>query len=227
MIEVEGLTKRYGSLTAVANLSFQIGPGQIVGLLGPNGAGKTTTLRIITGDLSPTSGEVRVAGHEIRTERREAQKKIGYLPENPPLYPELTVEESLRFAAGLRGHHSFSLEEVLVRSGLQEVRKRLIGNLSKGFRQRVGLAQAILHQPEVWILDEPTIGLDPKQIVETRELIRSLSHGKVVLLSSHILQEIANLCDRVLIIHQGQIVADRLTPALPELEALFLDVVSP
>ena len=230
MIEATGLTKKYGPLTAIDNVSFRINPGEVAGLLGPNGAGKTTTMRILTGFMPPTEGVVRIAGVDILDEPIAAKKKLGYLPESPPLYPELTVEESLRFVAGLQGMKNIGarLEEVMTQTGIDGVRHRLVRNISKGYRQRVGIAQALIHNPSVLILDEPTIGLDPKQILELRDLIRSLREGRAILLSSHILQEITSLCDRILIIHRGKIVAERSRNGLTTeaLEALFLDAVA-
>ena len=219
MIEARSITKRYGHFEAIHKLCFTIKPGEVVGLLGPNGAGKTTTMRILTGFMPPSSGRIVVAGHDLLQEPREAKKNLGYLPETPPLYPELTIEEMLTFVAGLRGipkkQKKEKVERALERTGIQDVRKRLIGHISKGYRQRVGIAQAILHDPSFLILDEPTIGLDPKQILEIRELIQNLSkknsvgHGRhAILLSSHILQEISMVCSRVIIIHHGKIVAD-------------------
>ena len=212
MIEVRALTKRYGNFAAIENISFRIQPGEVVGLLGPNGAGKTTTMRILAGFMPPTSGSVRIKGFDILEQWREAKKNIGYLPENPPLYPELTIEESLSFVAGLRGIPSKKrrerIEWVLEKTGTAIFRKRLVGNISKGFKQRVGIAQSLLDDPPFLVLDEPTIGLDPKQILEIRELIAGLKGERAILLSSHILQEISLICSRVIIIHQGKIVAD-------------------
>lgn len=213
MIEAISISKNFGDLQAIRDISFRIQPGEVVGLLGPNGAGKTTTMRILTGFMPPSSGKVTIAGHDLLNEPKEAKRKLGYLPENPPLYPELTVEEMLAFVAGLRGiaknRRKEKIDEALAKTGTTEIRKRLIGHISKGYRQRVGIAQSILHEPAFLILDEPTIGLDPKQILEIRELIRSLRESSLaILLSSHILQEISLVCDRVLIIRQGQLVAD-------------------
>ncbi|QQR81892.1 MAG: ABC transporter ATP-binding protein [Deltaproteobacteria bacterium] len=209
MIEASGLTKRYDSILAVDNLSFQIYPGEVVGLLGPNGAGKTTTMRMLTGFLTPSAGEVKISGFDLLENPQEAKKKIGYLPENPPLYPELTVQETLEFSLGLREEvQKEKIEKALERTALQDVRHRLVGNISKGFRQRVGIAQAIVHEPPFLILDEPTTGLDPKQIVEIRELIQNLKGSVAILHSSHILQEISQVCDRVMIIHKGKLVAN-------------------
>lgn len=211
MIEVCDLVKRYGSRTAVDQLSFKVEKGQIFGFLGPNGAGKSTTMNIMTGYLGPTSGEVIVAGHSMITEPEEAKRHIGYLPEQPPLYVGMTVEEYLYFAASLKKVHrcerAEQLDQVMEMTMLSDVRERLIRNLSKGYRQRVGLAQALLGFPEILILDEPTVGLDPKQILEIRTLIRTLSQEHTVILSSHILSEVQETCDHILIIHRGKMVA--------------------
>ncbi|MBI1909607.1 MAG: ABC transporter ATP-binding protein [Deltaproteobacteria bacterium] len=212
MIEAIEITKDYGSLRAVDRVSFSVPKGQIVGLLGPNGAGKTTTMRILTGYMPPTSGTAKIAGFDLFEATDEAKRRVGYLPETPPLYPEMTVLESLNFVGGLMGipkkGRKEKVERAMERVGLAEVRRRLVGHISKGFRQRVGLAQALVHDPPVLILDEPTIGLDPKQILEIRGLIQKLAGEKTVILSSHILQEIQTLCERVVIIHHGRIVAD-------------------
>lgn len=217
MIEAISLTKRFGTCEAVSELSFQISSGEVVGLLGPNGAGKTTTMRMLTGYMPPSSGQVKISGYDLAHHPRLAKNHLGYLPENPPLYAELTVEEMLFFVAGLRGipkkNRHEQIEKTLLKTGTMSVKKRLIGNISKGFRQRVGIAQAILHEPSFLILDEPTIGLDPRQMVEIRELIGSLD-GVSILLSSHLLQEISLICDRVLIIHRGKLVADGSIPQL-------------
>lgn len=231
MIEVHHLTKNYGGLTAIQDVSFCIQPGEVVGLLGPNGAGKTTTMRILTGFMPPSSGRVTISGHDLLENPLVAKRSLGYLPENPPLYPELTVEEMLKLVAGLHGIPKTSrkekLEKALEKTGTASVRKRLIGNISRGFRQRVGLAQAILHEPPFLILDEPTVGLDPKQILEIRELIRGLSQSVSILLSSHILQEVSIVCHRVIILHQGHLVADGNLKELTcsqNLEDLFLQL---
>ena len=211
MIEVRHLTKQYGEHTAVEDLSFTVEDGMIYGFLGPNGAGKTTTMNIMTGYLSPTEGDVIINGFDILEQPEEAKRTIGYLPEVPPLYPDLTVREYLSFAAELKKvpsrERSGRIREILERLSLQEVESRLIRNLSKGYRQRVGLAQALLGNPRTLILDEPTVGLDPKQILEMRELIRSLGGTHTVILSSHILSEVAEVCDRVLIINEGRLAA--------------------
>lgn len=211
MIEVKDLVKRYGSHLAVDHLSFTVEKGQIYGFLGPNGAGKSTTMNIMTGYLGATEGEVLINGHDILKEPEEAKKCIGYLPEMPPLYMEMTVKEYLEFTAQLkkieRGERKSQIEKVLELVKLKEMQNRLIRNLSKGYKQRVGLAQAILGFPEIIILDEPTVGLDPKQIIEIRELIRQLAKKHTIILSSHILAEIREVCDYILIISDGRLVA--------------------
>ena len=211
MIEVKNLTKCYGKHLAVDNLSFTVEKGQIYGFLGPNGAGKSTTMNIITGYLGATKGEVLIDGHDILKEPEEAKRCIGYLPEQPPLYLEMTVMEYLRFAAELKKipkeDMEIQIEKAMRLTRLSDVRGRLISNLSKGYKQRVGLAQAILGFPEIIILDEPTVGLDPKQIIEIRELIRKLAKEHTVILSSHILAEIREVCDYILIIARGKLVA--------------------
>ena len=210
MIEVKNLVKRYGDHYAVDHLSFTVGDGQIFGFLGPNGAGKTTTMNIMTGYLAATEGQVLVEGHDILEEPEAAKACIGYLPELPPLYPDMTVEEYLLFCAELkkipRNERENQLDQVLALTHLEDMSARLIRNLSKGYRQRVGLAQAILGFPKIIILDEPTVGLDPKQVVEIRDLIRHLAKGHTVIISSHILSEIRAVCDRVLIIRKGRFV---------------------
>ncbi len=211
MIEVKNLTKRYGGTVAADGLTFTVEKGQIYGFLGPNGAGKTTTMNLLTGYIAPTSGEVRINGHSILEEPEAARKCIGYLPEIPPVYPEMTVNEYLAFAASLKKipkkEQAAAVSEVMERTGILEMRNRLIRNLSKGYRQRTGLAQAILGYPEIIILDEPMVGLDPKQIIEIRELIRSLSEDHTVILSSHILSEVSAICDHIMIISHGKLVA--------------------
>ena len=212
MIEVEHLTKRYGAHTAVDDISFTVEDGCIYGLLGPNGAGKSTTMNILTGYLSATAGTVKVAGHDIAEEPLEAKRAIGYLPEQPPLYPEMTVREYLLFVAELKGvkhkkDRAAMAETAMGRTGLQPVQNRLIRNLSKGYRQRVGIAAALLGEPKVIILDEPTVGLDPAQVIEIRSLIHDLGRTHTVILSSHILSEVQTVCDRVLIISAGKLVA--------------------
>ncbi|MEE8184753.1 MAG: ATP-binding cassette domain-containing protein [Acidobacteriota bacterium] len=211
MIQVEKVTKRYGDRTAVSSLSFEVNKGEILGFLGPNGAGKTTMMRILSCYLSPTLGTARVAGFDVIREPRKVKSQIGYLPETPPLYREMTVDRFLDFVGRIRGIPSRDLSgrigKVVERCGLGAVQHRLIGNLSKGFQQRVGLAQAIIHEPPVLILDEPTIGLDPVQITEIRSLIRSLGGNHTVILSTHILPEVQKICGRVVIIHEGKLVA--------------------
>ena len=211
MIEVKHLTKRYGSATAVEDLSFTVEKGQIYGFLGPNGAGKSTTMNIMTGYIAPSSGQVLINGHDILEDSEQARKCIGYLPEIPPVYPEMTALEYLTFVAELKKvpkkEKSKMIAEAMELTGITEVQNRLIRNLSKGFRQRVGLAQAILGYPEVIILDEPMVGLDPKQIIEIRELIKNLSRRHTIILSSHILSEISVICDHIMIISHGKLVA--------------------
>ena len=209
---MEHLTKRYGAHTAVDDISFTVEDGCIYGLLGPNGAGKSTTMNILTGYLSATAGAVKVAGHDIAEEPLEAKRAIGYLPEQPPLYPEMTVREYLLFVAELKGvkhkkERAPMVETAMGRTGLQPVQNRLIRNLSKGYRQRVGIAAALLGEPKVIILDEPTVGLDPAQVIEIRGLIHDLGRTHTVILSSHILSEVQTVCDRVLIISAGKLVA--------------------
>lgn len=211
MIEAENLSKQYGEVTALDDVSFRVERGEIVGLLGPNGAGKTTAMKILTCFMPPSSGTARVAGHDIFEAPLAVKRSVGYLPEEPPVYPELTVTEYLTFAGRLKGLGSRDLKgargRVLDRCGLGEVAGRLIGNLSKGYRQRVGLAQALLHNPPVLILDEPTVGLDPAQIIEIRGLIRELAAEHTVVLSTHILPEVTATCQRIVIINEGRIVA--------------------
>ena len=214
MIQAEGLTKFYGRHPAIQDLTFNARSGEIVGFLGPNGAGKTTTMRILAGFMPPSSGTARVAGFDVVDQSLEVRRRVGYLPETVPLYPELSVTEYLTFMGSLRRVPDLDerVEEVIVQVRMEERAESYIGNLSKGLRQRVGLAQALLHQPEVLILDEPTIGLDPAQIIEVRKLIRELGRERTVLLSTHILSEAQQICDRVLIINHGVIVAED-TPA--------------
>ncbi len=220
MIEVRGLTKRYGQKTAVDGLSFTIERGQVVGFLGPNGAGKSTTMNMITGYLCASAGSAHVDGIDMLENPRAAKRKIGYLPEIPPVYPDLTVEEQLRFAyrlRGLSGNMSHAVAEACAMTRIGDVRKRLIKNLSKGYRQRVGLAQALLGAPDVLILDEPTVGLDPKQIMEIRDVIRNLGKKHTIILSSHILSEISAVCSRVLVLRSGKLVADDSPEHLAEI----------
>ena len=211
MIEIKNLTKKYGSHTAVDNISLTVEKGQIYGFLGPNGAGKSTIMNIITGYIAMTDGQVLIDGHDILEEPETAKKYIGYLPELPPLYMDMNAEEYLNFAAELKGinksERQKQIQEVMKMTGIADVRHRIMKNLSKGYKQRVGLAQAILGYPEIIILDEPTVGLDPKQIIEIRDLIRSLGEKHTVILSSHILSEISAVCDYVMIISKGKLVA--------------------
>ena len=214
MIKIDHLVKNYGSFCAVDDISFEVKQGEIVGLLGPNGAGKSTTMNILTGYLSSTLGSVEINGINILDNPLEAKKLIGYLPEQPPLYPDMTVEEYLNFTYDLKGctlNREKHLEEICDVVKIKDVYKRLIGNLSKGYRQRVGIAQALVGNPEVIIFDEPTVGLDPKQIIEIRNLIRTLGKKHTVILSTHILGEVQAVCDRILIINKGKLVADELT----------------
>lgn len=211
MIEVDRLSKSYGSTSAISDVTFTVEPGEILGFLGPNGAGKTTTMRILTGYLPATSGTARIAGKDVHAESMAVKQSIGYLPETPPLYPEMTVEGFLHFVARIKGVSSGDLSDrvttAINRCNLQEKRTTIIRKLSKGFRQRVGIAQAIVHNPPVIVLDEPTVGLDPRQIIEVRNLIKSLAGEHTIILSTHILPEVSATCDRITIIKQGQIVA--------------------
>ena len=211
MITVSDLTKRYARHTAVDNISFNVEKGQIVGFLGPNGAGKTTTMRILTCFLPPTSGTAQVAGFDVLEQPLEVKKRIGYLPEAPPLYPEMSTTEYLNFVGSLKGLSGAALRQrvgyVSDRCAIADVKEKLLGKLSKGYRQRVGLAQAIIHNPDVLILDEPTAGLDPKQINETRDLIKSLAGDHTIVLSTHILPEVEQICQQVIIINKGKLVA--------------------
>src|SRR6516164_9571496 len=211
MIKVQGLTKRYARNVAVDHISFEVQKGQIVGFLGPNGAGKTTTMRMLTCFMPPTEGSAEVAGFDVSENPMEVKKRIGYLPESPPVYPEMEVIEYLDFVGRIKGVDKSGLagriDEVMEKCAVTDVRNREIGKLSKGYRQRVGLAQAILHNPDVLILDEPTAGLDPKQINETRDLIKSLAGDHTIILSTHILPEVEQTCQQVIIINKGQLVA--------------------
>ncbi|MDE0629779.1 MAG: ABC transporter ATP-binding protein [Bryobacterales bacterium] len=235
MIKVESVTKRYGPNTAVNNISFEVERGEIVGFLGPNGAGKTTTMRILTGFLPPTSGTASVGGFDVQESPIEVKRRIGYLPEAPPLYPEMEVSAYLRFVAGIKGIPSKEIGRrvdcALKRTSSESVRDTLVGKLSKGFRQRVGLAQALIHNPEVLVLDEPTSGLDPKQIIEVRRLIRSLAGEHTIILSTHILPEVSETCGRVIIINEGRIEAsdtpENLTAQLQGATTIMLDVEGP
>ena len=232
MIRVENLTKRFGLTTAVRNVSFEVKKGEILGFLGPNGAGKTTTMRILAGYFPATEGKAVVAGFDVFEHPLEIKRRVGYMPENPPLYTEMTVDAYLGFVATIKGVKSDELPsrlgEIRARCGLAEEGGRLIKHLSKGYKQRVGLAQALVHQPEVLILDEPTIGLDPKQIIGVRELIRSLAGDHTVILSTHILPEVSMTCQRVVIINNGRIAAidtpENLTSQLRGGEQIELEV---
>jgi ABC-2 type transport system ATP-binding protein len=212
MIEVENLTKRYGRHTAVDGISFRVNKGEILGFLGPNGAGKTTTMRILTCYLPATEGTARVAGFDVFEQPLEVKRRVGYIPETPPLYPDMEVDTFLDFCAKIKGvpkgERAARIDDAVGKCRVGDVRKTLIGRLSKGYRQRVGLAQAILANPDVLILDEPTAGLDPKQIIETRELIRGLGGDHTIILSTHILPEVSMTCGRVVIINKGKVVAE-------------------
>lgn len=216
MIETRNLTKYYGPLAAVQGLNFVVQKGEVVGFLGPNGAGKTTTMRMLTGYLPPTSGRATIAGYDTVEQSLEARRRIGYLPESVPLYPEMSIRGYLNFMARLRGvqERRAAVQRAMEMVSIADRADMLIGKLSKGYRQRVGLAQALLHNPEVLILDEPTIGLDPRQIIEVRQLIKDLAGQHTVLLSTHILPEVEQICTRVLIINKGQIVAEDAPGAL-------------
>ena len=212
MIEVQHVTKRYGPVAAVDDVSFRVEAGQILGFLGPNGAGKTTTMRVLTGYLPPTEGTATIAGFDVLEEPIEVKRRTGYLPESPPLYPDMTVREYLTFIARINrlpaAERPSRIDRVMERTSVGDVADRHCSKLSKGYRQRVGLAQAILHNPDVLILDEPTAGLDPKQIIETRELIKELAGDHTIILSTHILPEVAQTCERVVIINKGRVVAE-------------------
>lgn len=228
-IQVTNLSKIYGAQRAIDNISFNLKPGEIVGFLGPNGAGKSTTMKILTGYLKPTSGNATVSGFDVLTQPMPARKAIGYLPEHNPLYLDMYVKEFLQFSGKLYGIGGTALKtrigEVISMCGLEAEQHKKIGQLSKGYRQRVGLAQSFLHDPEVLILDEPTTGLDPNQILEIRELIRTAGSNKTVLFSTHIMQEVEALCDRVIIINKGKVVSDSSLDTLRQsgesLEAIF------
>lgn len=211
MIEVKGLTKRYGSIQAIHDLSFKIEKGEIVGFLGPNGAGKTTTLRILTGFIPATNGTAVVAGHDVRKKPMDVRRLTGYLPENVPLYPEMRVRSYLQYVAEIKGLYRSSakneVDRVMERCGVTAIADRTIRHISKGYRQRVGLSQALIGDPPVLILDEPTVGLDPKQIISIRQTIKELADQHTVLLSTHILPEVAMICRRVIILNEGRIVA--------------------
>lgn len=232
MIEVSHLTKQYGNHLAVDDVSFAVADGQICGLLGPNGAGKSTIMNILTGYLSATSGQVTVAGHPLPEEADAAKACVGYLPEQPPLYPEMTVQEYLTFAAELKGVKKAERKEQVCRAarrtGLEAVLPRLIRSLSKGYKQRVGIAQALLGSPRLIILDEPTVGLDPAQVIEIRKLIRELGRAHTVILSSHILSEVQAVCQQILILSKGHLAAagslEELTSDGKSLEKVFLEL---
>jgi ABC-2 type transport system ATP-binding protein len=232
VIEVQHLTKRYGPFTAVDDVSFRVERGEILGFLGPNGAGKTTTMRVLTGAMPPTEGRAIVAGFDVIDQPLEAKRRTGYLPETPPLYPDMSVRDYLDFVARIkgvpRGDRRSRVAAVMERTRVADMAERHCGKLSKGYRQRVGLAQALLHNPDVLILDEPTAGLDPKQIIETRRLIKELAGDHTVVLSTHILPEVSQTCQRVVIINKGRVVAvdtpDNLTARLRGSEAMFVQV---
>jgi ABC-2 type transport system ATP-binding protein len=235
VIEVQHITKRYGRVTAVDDVSFKVERGEILGFLGPNGAGKTTTMRILTGYMPATEGRAVVAGFDVFADPVEAKRRTGYLPETPPLYPDMTVREYLDFVARIKGvpaaEQKTRVPSVMERTRVADMADRHCSKLSKGYRQRVGLAQALIHNPDVLILDEPTAGLDPKQIIETRELIRSLAGDHTIVLSTHILPEVAQTCQRVVIINKGRVVAvdtpDNLTARLRGAETMFVQVDAP
>ncbi len=235
MIEVQNLTKRYGPTLAVSEVSFDVRKGEILGFLGPNGAGKTTTMRVITGYLPPTEGKVRVAGYDVVEEPLEAKRRTGYLPESPPVYPDMSVAEYLAFVAKIKGvprrEVKQRINEVSEKVAITDVQDRQVGKLSKGYRQRVGLAQALIHNPEVLVLDEPTAGLDPKQIIETRELIKGLAGQHTVILSTHILPEVSKSCQRVVVINAGKVVAvgapEELTRRLQGFETVLITAEGP
>lgn len=235
LIEVENLTKYYGNFLALDNLSFKVRSGEVVGFLGPNGAGKTTAMRIMTGFFPPTEGRAVIAGRDVFTHPQEVKRNVGYLPEAPPLYPELRVTDYLAFVAGLRlipkEQRPKRIEEVMEKCGLEEKQKAYIGTLSKGYRQRVGLAQAIIHDPPILILDEPTSALDPRQVVEIRNLIRSLAGEHTIVLSTHILTEVSQVCERVLILNRGKLIAEdtpeNLSRELAEAKRFYLELEAP
>jgi ABC-2 type transport system ATP-binding protein len=233
MIEVRNLTKRYGDVVAIRDISFTAATGQVLGFLGPNGAGKTTTMRVITGYMPATSGTVKVAGYDIFDDSFEVRKRIGYLPESPPLYNDMTVTAYLRFVGRIRGipkaELGDSIDRVLRTCGLAEVTDRVIGHISKGYRQRVGLAQALIHNPGVLVLDEPTLGLDPRQIIGIRRLIQELAGERTVILSTHILPEVTQLCEKVVIINEGRIAIEDTLANLTQdmtLEQVFLRYIA-
>jgi gliding motility-associated transport system ATP-binding protein len=232
VIEVQHLTKRYGRVTAVDDVSFRVERGEILGFLGPNGAGKTTTMRILTGYMPATEGKAIVAGFDVFDQPIEAKRRTGYLPETPPLYPDMTVNEYLQFVAKIKGvlaaDRRSRVRMAMERTRIDDMADRLCSKLSKGYRQRVGLAQALIHNPEVLILDEPTAGLDPKQIIETRQLIKELAGDHTIIISTHILPEVSQTCQRVVIINKGHVVAvdtpDNLTARLRGSETMYLQI---
>src|SRR5437764_1617988 len=232
MIKIENLVKSFGPKRAVDDISFTVERGEILGFLGPNGAGKTTTMRVLTGYMPPTGGKAIVAGYDVFEQPIEAKRRIGYLPETPPLYPDMTVREYLSFVAKIKGvaraERKARVEEMMRKTHILDVAHRHCGKLSKGYRQRVGLAQALMHNPDVLILDEPTAGLDPKQIIETRQLIRGLAGDHTIILSTHILPEVSQTCQRVVIINRGKVVAvdtpENLTSRLRGSETMYLQV---
>jgi ABC-2 type transport system ATP-binding protein len=235
VIEVQHLTKRYGPVTAVDDVSFRVEKGEILGFLGPNGAGKTTTMRVLTGYMPATEGKAIVAGYDVFAEPIEAKRRTGYLPETPPLYPEMTVRDYLMFVSRIKGvprsERKSRVGTVMKRVRVDDMAERHCSKLSKGYRQRVGLAQAILHNPDVLILDEPTAGLDPKQIIETRQLIKELAGDHTIILSTHILPEVSQTCQRVVIINKGHVVAvdtpENLTARLRGSESMYVQVDAP
>jgi ABC-2 type transport system ATP-binding protein len=232
VIEVQHLTKRYGRVTAVDDVSFRVERGEILGFLGPNGAGKTTTMRILTGYMPATAGKTVVAGFDVFDQPVEAKRRTGYLPETPPLYPDMTVREYLTFVSKIKGvpgnERTERVRSVMERTHVADMAERLCAKLSKGYKQRVGLAQALIHNPDVLILDEPTAGLDPKQIIETRQLIKHLAGDHTIILSTHILPEVSQTCQRVVIINKGRVVAvdtpDNLTARLKGSETMYIQV---
>ncbi|HTV59378.1 MAG TPA: ABC transporter ATP-binding protein [Verrucomicrobiae bacterium] len=235
MIEVQDLTKSYGSVTAVDHVSFNVNKGEILGFLGPNGAGKTTTMRVLTGSMPATSGTARVAGFDVFGDSLEVRRRIGYLPEAPPVYPDMTVETYLDFVARIKQapaeKRSSLVEDAMRKTNITDRRGELIKRLSRGYKQRVGLAQALVHDPDVLILDEPTVGLDPKQIIEVRHLIKGLAGSHTIILSTHILPEVSMTCDRVVIINKGKIVAvdtpEKLTTQLKGGQRVRVEAAAP
>lgn len=229
LIQAMGLSRQYSGHYAVDKVDVYLAKGEVLGLLGPNGAGKSTTMQLLTGNLAPTTGEIRINGIDLLDQPRQAKQQMGYLPEQPPVYRDLTVSEYLHYCARLRNvppaGRQAAVERVSIRCGLEQVGTRLIGNLSKGFRQRIGIAQAILHNPAVVILDEPTVGLDPIQILEIRSLIRELGQEHGIILSTHILPEVQAVCDRVQILNRGRTVFNRSLQGIESLEQVFFDLI--